>query len=295
VEGGGTLVYLPSGIDFGVGTPEGMPRDQLRAALGLRVGAGTRAGGARPWPAFFVNPPGNEFRVGSPRYLETDGDVWTPLLVAEESRRVVAATRALGDGRVYVASSEALFSNAGLREGDNYAFVLNILARHAGSRSVAFDEAHHHLVRQTDLLDVARTSPAGWAIGLAALATFLFLLWGGRRFGPPLVPRPSPRAEGEYVAAFAGLLQRAHAVPWAQAQYAALFRKRLARELGAGAGLPASLLAARYAERRRTDSEAIERPLLALEGPPLAERALIERVTELEEGMTGWGDDEMRR
>jgi hypothetical protein len=162
--------------------------------------------------------------------------------------------------------------------------VLNILARHPVSGSIAFDEYHHSPIAAPTLASVARNSPWGWALGYAALVGFAFILWGGRRFGPPAVPEtPPPRSSGEYIGALAGLLQRARAVDWAQGRYAGLVRRRIARSLGVRADLPAVDLARIMAERRReVDAGATEELLSAIEGTRLSERGLLTRMRALE-------------
>ena len=66
--------------------------------------------------------------------------------------------------------------------------LLSLLAGHSNARRVAFDEYHHGLVRDSDLMSSVRSNPWGWAALYAAAATLLFITWGGRRFGPAIVP-----------------------------------------------------------------------------------------------------------
>jgi hypothetical protein len=177
-----------------------------------------------------------------------------------------------------------LFSNLGIAAQDNEAFVLNILARHPGRRAAAFEEYHHTVLERPDLADTIRTSPWGWSLIYAALIGGIFLVWGGRRFGPALVQeRVMARSGGDYVVAFAGLLQKARAVGWVQEQYAGLVRRRLARELAVRADLSVDDLARLLGERRNVDAPALTEQLRALEGPPLGQRALLHTVRSVEQ------------
>jgi hypothetical protein len=233
---------------------------------------------------FFTTPPATSFSVNTRWALDTRGDDWVPLV--QEGDRVLAATRQLGEGRVYAVTSEALFSNAAIAERDNAAFVSNVLARAPDPQTIAFEEAHHRPIEAPDLVSVMRVSPWGWAIGYAALLTFGFLAWGGRRFGPAVVPASlPPRSSGEYINAFAGLLQRARATDWLQKRYAALVRRRIATRLGVRADLPVDELARLLAERQPIDRAALAADLGALEGGPLGERSLLSLVRSVEEAI----------
>lgn len=279
VRQGGVLVYLPvlwPGLNR-----SGTIADPLDDELGIGLRSGEAPEAAEPFAPFFVAPPARRFDLDAWTRLELRDDSWLPLI--EEHDRVLVATRQIGRGRVYAASDRRLFANEGIARADNAAFVLNVLARHPDRRIVAFDEYHHGVVSPPGLLDLARASPWGWAIGYAAGLTFLFILWGGRRFGPPIVPERAPRrSAGEYVAAFAGLLQRARAAGWAQQQYARLVRRRLARALAVSPDLPAHDLARRLAELRPIDPADLADHLAALEGPPLGERSLLARMRAVE-------------
>jgi hypothetical protein len=283
VRRGGVLVYLPS-PNLTTALLDATPRDPLANELevGLRVGSRTAsASGTAP---FFTAPPASSLHVDTPWALDLRAEDWVPLV--QEGDRVFAASRQLGAGRVYAVSAEALFSNADIGEADNAAFVLNVLARVPDARTVAFEEAHHSPIDAPDLLSVMRVSPWGWALGYAALLTFGFLAWGGRRFGPSVIAAAlPPRSSGEYISAFAGLLQRTRATDWLQKRYAALVRRRIAARLGVRADLPADELARFLAERQPIDRAALAADLVALEGRPLGERSLLALVRSIEEAL----------
>jgi len=282
VEAGGTLVYVPSRLDLPRMFIEPGRADHLQQALGLQVKTGQYVDEAEGWEAFFKQPYGRRFQVRTFRRLESSDNAWLPIITSPGTSGAIALTRQMGAGRIYATSAESLLDNAGIGQWDNRSFVLNILARQGG-QNVGFEQDHHSLIGRPQLIDVARSSPWGWGVAYAALVTFLFLLWGGRRFGPVLAPdRPPARGTGEYATAFAGLLQRARAAGWAQTEYARIFRTRLARRLGASPDVPAERLAGLYGERYRRDPGLIADPLQALEGRPLGERALLSQVRQLE-------------
>jgi hypothetical protein len=209
------LVYVPRSLP-GFGPSPEPPDDGLDRELDLGWRFGPLVERATPAFPFFTMPAASGFATRSTTALDLRDDSWVPLIGAPDA--VLAATRQLERGRVYAVASTALFANHGIGEVDNAAFVLNVLARHPAVRTVAFDEYHHGVVSPPDLISVMRGSPWGWAVVYAALLSFAFALWGGRRFGPAIVPERVPgRSAGDYITAFAGLLQRARAAGWAQA------------------------------------------------------------------------------
>lgn len=298
VQQGGTLVYLP-GVVPSIGPGRITPGDGLADEFGASLHfppaifrAGTAQTTAVPSFPFFTTPPVGSLQVLAIEGLELQGNAWVPLLVDRNApSQVIAATEQLGRGRVYATSSWSFFTNGSIDEGDNGVLVLNILARVPAGSVVAFDEYHHGDAIAPDLAGAARNAPWGWALAYAALLTFAFALWGGRHFGPPVIPEPAPgRSAADYVTAFAGLLQRqagASAIGWAQKRYDAHLRRRLARTYGLRADLPAADLARLVAERRRIDGTALARQLEALHGPPLGERALLKHLREIEEVLNG--------
>lgn len=295
VRRGGTLVYVPGfapsfeGDDF-------IPGDGLGDVLGATIDLPLPIDSpnepirtlAPTFPDFFTAPRVGRFDLRAAEGLTLKGDSWVPLVQVSsaKSAATIAATAALGQGRIYAVASGSFFSNSEIGAADNLALVSNILARVPAGATVGFDEYHHGDVAAPDLLHAMRNAPWGWAIGYAALLTFLFALWGGRHFGPPLVPEPVVgRSAADYVASFAGLLQRQSgrsAIAWAQRRYAARVRARLARAHGLRPDLPALDLARLLAERRPIDRAALAERLIALDGPPLGERALLRLIRELE-------------
>lgn len=281
VRRGGVLIYVPSPV-VRMDPASGRGGDGLADELKVESRFGPLVEQAAPSFPFFSAPPASRFAVKSQRAFQLEDDAWVPLI--EDGGRVFAAVRQLGQGRVYASVSEALFANEGIGQQDNQTFVLNVLAHHPAQHGIAIEEAHHAMFEAPDIIAIMRSSPWGWATVYAALVSFGFVVWGGRRFGPAVVPASLPgRSGGEYVTAFAGLLQRARAANWAQAQYARLLRRRLARTLGVRADVPAADLAGLLAERWPVDAPALAQHLAAVDGPPVGERGLLTHVRALEE------------
>jgi Domain of unknown function (DUF4350) len=281
VRRGGVLVYVPNIRSTLLQLSPAAPGNILNEELGISLVFGPfvdETSGSFP---FFTTPPASRFAVETREGLELRNDAWDPLI--SDEGRILAASRQLDAGRVYVAVSDALFANSGIGERDNPAFLLNILARHPDARTVLLEEAHHAELPEPGLMAEVRASPWGWALIYASMLTAGFLFWAGRRFGPPVVAVREPaRSTGEYVTAFAGLLQRAQATAWTQSQLAQVFRRRLARSLGARSDAPAGELGALFGARH-ADGDTVGASLAALDGPALRERDLLTHVRTLEE------------
>ncbi|HZT07035.1 MAG TPA: DUF4350 domain-containing protein [Chloroflexota bacterium] len=278
VESGGVLVYLPAPGLAATGIGQGS-QDALSRQLEIRLTPVPWTESARSTPGLM--PAESVFAVASSWALELGNDAWVPLL-AEEGR-VFGAARGLGTGRVYVASSDALFANQSIATDANATFAVHAVAQIPRSKSVVFEESHHAPSAAQNLTSAARTSPWGWAIGYTALMSFFFALWGGRRFGPPIAAVPSPaRSSGEYVTALAGLLQRARATTWIQKRYAAQVRRRIAHLIGVRADLPSRALADLLAQRNPVDASRLAEDLEVLGSGALSEGALLDRAREIE-------------
>jgi hypothetical protein len=146
------------------------------------------------------------------------------------NRLPLAALVRVGDGRVFVLSSEFPMSNTGIREESNGAFVYN-LVRAAGNRRVVFDEAHHGASVGGDILALLTGNPWGWALLYALVLGMLYLLWSGSRLGPPL-PVWTPdqrRPTSDYVRSVAELFRRARKPGWAAERYLQYFKRTLTK------------------------------------------------------------------
>ena len=281
VRRGGVLVYVPSVRSAFSQVSPGLSADVLNDELGITVRFRSLIEETSDPMPFFTAPPASTFALHTREALDLRDDAWAPLIA--DGDQVIAASRPLDAGRVYVAAADALFANRGIGERDNFAFVLNVLAQHPEVRTVMLEEAHHAAAESPGLMDEMRARPWGWAVIYATLLTMLFLFWAGRRFGPAVVvPREPARSTGEYVVAFGGLLQRARAVDWVQRQLAGSLRRRLSRLLGVRADAPASDIAQVFADRYGGDRQHLTTGLTALEGGPLGERQLLSKIREIE-------------
>lgn len=103
--------------------------------------------------------------------------------------------------------------NRALAQGDNAAFALRLAG--PPSRRIAFLETVHGYGERTGLAALpASVKTTLWLLGLAALA---FLLWRGRRLGPPELPqRPLPPPRRAHVEALAAALARTKPQPQPQ-------------------------------------------------------------------------------
>lgn len=291
VRRGGTLIYVPELFTQGATTPF-ESGDGLDRQLDLAPSVGIVSLDRRVLPPsfpFFTAPPAVNLSVGVSNVLNPSNAAWVPLVEVDVGgrRRVVVAWRRYGAGQALAIGCDDFLSNLHLGDADNSAVILNVLARGSQNRVVRFDEFHHAPAVQPDLIAVARVSPWGWALAYLAVVCFLFALWSGRRFGPAIIREEPPgRSTGDYVSAFAGLLQRnvakGSARAWSQGQYRRLVRRRLARTQGVRVDLPAADLAKILAERRPIDPAALAASLTALDGLSLSDRALLDTIRSLE-------------
>jgi hypothetical protein len=160
------------------------------------------------------NPP-----VGSPVHanarfgIREDGD---PVQVhLAEAATPIALTLPMGSGDVTAVSAAYPFSNAGILDTGNAAFVYNLIVRAGGVRTVWFDEWHHgqrpQIADRLGPMYWLFDAPAGRGVLFALVVIWLGLLLAGRKFGAP-VRIPSgmdPRMPVEYAGAIARLHRRA--------------------------------------------------------------------------------------
>jgi len=119
-----------------------------------------------------------------------------------------------GKGRVILGTVTQAFTNSGLKQAGNPELVLNILALAKNKGTVWFDEWHHGVQGNSQILgptDFLQRTPVGHALLFITVAVFLVLLMQGRGFGRP-VPLPQEikrRAAIEHVTGIANLSRRA--------------------------------------------------------------------------------------
>jgi hypothetical protein len=149
---------------------------------------------------------------------------------SDGNRLPLAALLRVGDGRVFVLSSDYPLSNEGIREESNGPLAYN-LVRAAGNRRVVFDEAHHGAGVGGDLVALLTGSPWGWALLYAVGMAVLYLLWSGRRLGPslPVWAPDQRRPTSDYVRSVAALFRRARKPGWAAEHYLQYLKRTLSR------------------------------------------------------------------
>lgn len=119
-------------------------------------------------------------------------------------------TERLGRGTATVVADATPLRNRALAQGDNAAYVLRLAG--PPSRRIAFLETVHGYGERTGL--AALPASVKTTIWLLALATLAFLLYRGRRFGPPELPeRPLPPPRRAHVEALAAALARTKPQP----------------------------------------------------------------------------------
>lgn len=230
-----------------------------------------------------------------------------PALGAPPVRRIVAQTRAVvtskehaaaplaggeagpvlvgmlyGGGYVIASSSVYPFSNAGLRDADNAAAVLNLLRHIPPEGLVAFDEVHHGFVGQPSLRGLLLGTPWGWATLYAAVVGAGHLILTGRRFGRPVPLRAEAarRTSAEYLASMAGLLRRAGKGAYVQEHFRQSFRRRLARAYGLSPDLDDQALVDAIAQSRPAHARAAADLLARLARPAHDDAAILAMVRE---------------
>lgn len=157
-----------------------------------------------------------------------------PLLVAGD--RVLGALVPRERGRLVVLSAPAALSNAALRREDNARLALSLVGP-PGRGPVIFDERHHGygLADERPLHTLLLDHGWGRASLYAGLATLLFLLLAGRRFGRPrLVLATRGRSLSEYVSSMAALYRSGRK----RSFLAEHFQRRLHRDVAQDLGLP---------------------------------------------------------
>jgi hypothetical protein len=184
------------------------------------------------------------------------------------------------------------FSNAGLKEEGNPAFVLNVVALtgQPGGR-IWFDEWHHGL-RETAVAEISgpgqwlRQTAAGRSLLYTTLVLFLALALAGWRFGRP-VPLPQERqrrAPLEHVTAVANLKRRAGHRQATLATYHRQLKRALGQRYGLSPTMPDETYVAALAQYRpELDQEALLWLLRRLHEPKIGEAEMVRLVKAVDE------------
>lgn len=206
----------------------------------------------------------------------------TPLL-ADVDGGVGAFFMPYGDGQYWTFPLNQPFTNFGLREPSESAFVESLLTQLPADRTHYFDEYHHGFGSNFDL-DLERgllyqmvRTPWGWGILYAVGIGAMWLILRGRRFGRA-IPLPNEhlrREAGEYVQGLAWLYRRARLRAPIQSHY----HQGLKRKVTQRYRLPltqddGAFLSALARVRPDIDIQALARHLRALQSRVNNERQL---------------------
>ncbi len=126
-------------------------------------------------------PPAGTVPVDTGYILVPETNDYVTILSADSAAVLVGSKR--GAGYIYVSSSTVPFTNAGLRDTNSAALVLNLLRRVPTGGRIQFDEYHHGRIAPPSTGGVLLSNPWGWAALYAVLAVGLYLALSGRRFG----------------------------------------------------------------------------------------------------------------
>src|SRR3954447_11841006 len=125
------------------------------------------------------------FRARRLHVQSAGGQVWTNTggftPVARSPRVILAVTKRVGRGRLILLADPSPLQNRLLDRADNAAFGLSLAGEK--ERPTSFLESYHGDGRSSGLTAL----PLAWKLLLAglALATFVWMIARGRRFGPP--------------------------------------------------------------------------------------------------------------
>lgn len=204
-------------------------------------------------------------------------------LLGTDDAAVVAGLKH-GRGYIYLSAATHPFTNAGLRDPGNAAFVLNLLRRVPAGGRIQFDEYHLGYFEPPSTTSVVFGSPLGWAASYALLAIALYLILSGRRFGRPIPLQAEivRRNSAEYVTSMADLFQRGGKRDYIAQHYYTAFKRRLARRDGIMPNDDDGAFVRELARLRPIDEPALT-ALLARLRTARSEEALVAAVGETRE------------
>jgi hypothetical protein len=190
-----------------------------------------------------------------------------------------------GSGYVYLSTATYPFTNAGLRDADNAALVLNLLRRVPPGGRIQFDEYHHGFFEPPWTGSLVLGSPWGWAATYAVIATALYLILSGRRFGRPipLKEEVARRSSAEYVESMADLFQRGGKRAYILRHYYDAFKRRIARPYGVNPRLEDEEFVRELARFHEFDEPVLLALLRRMRSQQVGEDELVRTVTDAEE------------
>ncbi len=259
VEQGGTLV-VASG-----------EQDSLLTQLGVTVSpSDAQSVDAHAAQATLLNPPISPVTVDTYAELSFRDAAWIPLLDGPNTGDVLAASLTRGKGAVVVLSTGDPFTNSGLTQPGNGAFVLNLLASVPAGGGVVIDEYHHGFTEQGTFTRQLLVQPWGRAILFAVAVIFTFIVASGLRFGPAVRPHAHTlkRRRSEFAETLAAMLHQNGHREWLRDNYMEQLKRRLGARFRVRSNLPTSQFVEQLIQRDPS-AAALGAPLEQLE----AERA----------------------
>jgi len=239
----------------------------------------------QPLQPLLFQPPVQPTDVDSYGRLLLHDPGWVPLLGQGRNRPLIAASRTLGSGRIIALTTGDPFSNAGLTQPGNAAFVLNLLVGVPVGSGVAIDEYHHGFTEQGTLGYRLVHRPWGWSIIFLALTGFVYLALSGRRFGSIVKPyvQGTRRARAEYATTLASLLQQGGHGEWLRDQYLDQLKRRLGARFRLRSNGTTTDFVTQLVERA-PGAAALREPMQQLDASPVPdEQTLIGLIRETEQ------------
>lgn len=194
-----------------------------------------------------------------------------------------------GAGQVILSTVVYPFTNIGLQQEGNPAFVRNVLALAGEPGHVWYDDWHHGV--QYDTVPESgpgfgvwlRTSTVGRSLLLAGAIIFLALVLRGRSFGRPIqLPQQRlRRTPMEYVTAMANLHRRAQHRSSLLQDYHSRLKRYYARRYHLSPSQPDDEFVAELASYDQSlDQAQLARLLAALSNPQISEEQMVELTAE---------------
>ncbi|MEW5938899.1 MAG: DUF4350 domain-containing protein [Chloroflexota bacterium] len=229
--------------------------------------------------------------VQTDAFLITERDDYATHLANGDGAIVVSFDA--GKGRVVLSTSANVFTNRGLKNDANAAFVLNLLSLAGPESTVWFDEWHHGMrlasTAETETIGAGqwlRETPIGNAFIFIVAVVVVGLFLQGRAFGRP-VPLPREiRRRGvlEHVTAIANLNRRAGHRADVLRQYHQQLKRHLGRRYRIDPSLPDAEYVATLKKFNATlDSEKLLKLLHGLSQKDVSEADMVKLAAEAAE------------
>jgi len=277
VENGGTLLIV--GHRFGTLTAVGHYEFNVRYMEAMTATLTTQT-------PLLTAPPFEQAEITPAAFLTTERtDYITHLAVADKP---ITVSFSQGLGQVIISTTPFPFSNAGLKEAGNPAFVMNLINKTPTATTVWFDEWHHGwrgaVVEMVGPINWLRYTPTGRALLYVGVVIFIAMVLQGRIFGRPipLIKDITRRGPVEYVTAMANLSRRAGHRRAVLQQYHHHLKRELGQRYRLNPTLPDDSYLAELQKFNPTlEIEQLRQLLGRLSQPKVNERDLIQLSIEV--------------